>query len=375
VTTYRGENQHRGIHAVVVGAGAIGSHLIPLISRSDALREVTVIDKDTYDDTNLWSQNIAKADVGQPKAWVQERRIRQLRQDVRVHAIAGDFQQVPLGQLRADVIFGCVDSRITRLHINQCAFRLGIPYIDAGVFPDGLAARIHVYEPAEGAACLECAWDERDYRALEQEYPCGSAAVVYPSHAPAGLGALAAAMQGIEFLKLTGHSDGQVAAGRQVLLDSMWHRHRVVEFRRNPDCRFDHQTWNIELIDCPPHAITLGQSFELGRDIRYPHEPIHLRLERKSFVTRLVCPDCQISRNVLRLQASLRPRLCPRCRRRMVVAPFGLRDRIDQSELPRKQLAWSLRDLGLQPGDVYTISGASGSRHFELTTGREESRV
>ena len=50
---------------VVVGAGNIGSHLIPHLGRM-GLRRVRVIDPDRYDGGNLQNQDIRRCDVGRP---------------------------------------------------------------------------------------------------------------------------------------------------------------------------------------------------------------------------------------------------------------------------------------------------------------------
>src|SRR5262249_24087317 len=141
-------------------------------ARLAAIGEITIVDRDVYDAGNLRSQNITPRDIGRPKAEVQARRLIQDRPGLQTRAIVEDVKSVPLGMLRGDVILSCVDSALARLYINQSAFRLGVPWIDAGVQADGLLARIHVFASHPDAACLECGWSERDYSALDYEYPC-----------------------------------------------------------------------------------------------------------------------------------------------------------------------------------------------------------
>src|SRR5207249_5305047 len=124
-----------------------------------------------------------------------------------------------------------------------------IAWIDAGVEPGGLLARVNGYLPAGENPCLECAWSDEDYQALESSYPCDSgAAQPTASNAPSGLGALAASLQVLEAQKfLVGRID-QVVINRQVLIDASQHKHYVTAFRRNPNCRFDHAVWRIEAL-------------------------------------------------------------------------------------------------------------------------------
>src|SRR5262249_51264323 len=128
---------------IVVGAGLIGINTLGYLARLAAIGEITIVDRDVYDAGNLRSQNITPRDIGRPKAEVQARRLIQDRPGLQTRAIVEDVKSVPLGILRGDVILSCVDSALARLYINQSAFRLGVPWIDAGVQADGLLARIH----------------------------------------------------------------------------------------------------------------------------------------------------------------------------------------------------------------------------------------
>src|SRR5205823_9529388 len=62
----------------VVGAGDIGTHLLPHLARMWGVRRVTVIDRDRYEEKNLTSQNITRRDVGKRKAMVQASRLRRI---------------------------------------------------------------------------------------------------------------------------------------------------------------------------------------------------------------------------------------------------------------------------------------------------------
>ena len=55
--------------------------------------------------------------------------------------------------------------------------------------------RINAYVPGESAPCIECAWGERSYDLLEQEYPCDGGAIRVPATGtPAELGTIAASL-------------------------------------------------------------------------------------------------------------------------------------------------------------------------------------
>ena len=286
-----------------------------------------------------------------------------------MNAIHDSVERVPLGKLRSDVILACLDSRAARQHVNQFAWRLGVPLIDAGVEAGGMLARVNVYVPGAESPCIECAWDDRDYQALEQLYPCLKFSSGIPAtNAPSSLGALAASLQAIECLKLlTGQSD-RAAVGKQILLDANHHKHYITAFRRNPNCRFSgHEVWDIERLESSIEDLTLWEALGLL------HQGVgvngsELRIEGKSFVTRLTCPGCGKTRSLLRLGCSLRrsQTRCVKCGRCMITPGFDSLERLSADVVPRSALSRSLRSLGLRRGEVFSVSGEQGEIHFEI---------
>ena len=355
---------------VVVGAGGnIGSHLVPHLARMP-LESVTLIDKDVYEASNLQSQDITPQEVGKRKTAVQARRLKRINPAIQVNAIHDSVERVPLGKLRATVILACLDSRVARQHVNQFAWRLGVPLIDAGVEAGGMLARINVYVPGVENPCLECPWDDRDYQALEQLYPCFEFASGIPAtNAPSSLGALAASLQAIECLKLLNGQSDLVAVGKQIVLDATHHKHYVTAFRRNPNCRFSgHEVWDIRSLESSVEDLTLAEALCLSHQGSGVNGSDTLRIEGKSFVTRLTCPGCGKTRSLLRLGCSLRRShtRCAECGRAMITPGFDALERLSADVVPRSALSRSLRSLGLRRGEVFSVSGDQGESHFEI---------
>jgi len=329
---------------------------------------VSLIDRDAYEKSNLLSQDITPADVSKPKALVQARRLRRINPALCVDAIVGAVERVPLARLRGDLILACLDSRIARQHVSQFAWRLGVPMIDAGVEPGGLLARVNVYVPGPDSPCLECAWDDRDYAALEQTYPCqGAAATVAATNGPSSLGALAAALQAIECGKLLTGAVDRMAAGSQVLIDASHHKQYVTSFRRNANCRFPgHDVWDIRMLNCSPAGFTLNQALKLGPSAA--SDPVSFTLEGKPFVTRLSCVGCGGARSLLRLECSLndKEKTCARCGKRMVSGGFDFLERLTAACLSRSELARSVRRLGLRQGDVFSVGDDERKLHYQI---------
>ncbi|MEW6207430.1 MAG: ThiF family adenylyltransferase [Acidobacteriota bacterium] len=355
-------NKERSKTVILVGAGGnIGSHLAPHLARMKEVGQVVLIDKDFYEEKNLGSQDIISRDVGKSKAKVQALRLRQINPSLEVRFIADAVERIPVGALRGDVILACLDSRISRQSVNQLAWRLGVPLLDAGVQADSLLARVNLYVPGADSACLECAWDDGDYALLEQSYPCEGQRIA-PTNAPSSLGAMAASLQAIECRKALA---GDVSfSNHQVLIDARHHRHFVTRFARNPRCRFDHRVWSIEKLSLRLEQATLGDLFELANSDR-----AYARLESKPFVKRLTC-GCGRAKRLLHLYCSLAAQRC-RCGQMMMAAGFDLAEKLESCELRSGDLRRALLSVGLRAGDVISLGGDCRETHYEITDDRE----
>ena len=340
-----------GLVLVVVGAGgAIGSHLVPLLARMPGLQQLTLVDPDKYDETNLASQNLEASEVGQPKVQVLAAKIRRINPHMVVVVFEARVEDVPRGLLSCHLGISCPDSRPPRQCMNEIMHRLDIPWIDCGVLGSENLARINAYIPAMDAPCLECPWGPEDY-ALERDYVCGGGnGAARPTLASPALSALAAALVATEIPKILAGDVALSAVGRQVILNAQNHSVTVTAERRNPACRFDHQSWHIEPRRCRLASATVGETIDaLGS----------LEVEGHKFVSTLVCPGCCRREEAFRLNRPLAR--CPSCGRRMVAPGFDARARLDSSLSPEHR-ALTLAEAGLRAGDVVS----AGGWHYEL---------
>ncbi len=339
-----------GKHIVVAGLGNTGSHLAPEVARMAGVARITLVEPDGYDASNLQTQNIAAADVGQPKVVVQAAKLRRINPQLEVVALPERIEDVPRGDLAGDLLVSCLPSRAARQSLNEIAFRLGIPWVDCGVLGSLNLARVNAYRPGDDFACLECPWGPAEYAALEQEYVCGGGAVALPTMATSALGALAAALTAIEIGKLLAGDLADSLVSRQVVVDAQHHVLQVTAGRRNPLCKFDHRTWVIEPWHCRPDLTTVEAALrELGS----------LQIEGHRFVCGLVCPGCGRQEPSFRLNRPLGR--CAHCDRRMVTPGFGARERLDAG-LPAKYRALTLAKIGVRAGDLVT----AGTRHYQI---------
>ena len=367
----------------LVGLGIIGSQSAAHVARINGVRQILLVDKDYFDETNVSSQDITCQDVGQPKAVVVGRKLRQINPHVDVVTIVGAVEDIPLTSLRSSVLLGGLDSRKARRYVSEAAWRLGSVYIDAGVEPDGLLARVNVYTPGPDNPCYQCGWSQSDYEGLEQQqYPCLGGSAKQPATGGwSALGALAASLQVIECQKLLGGEPGQVLDGHELLVNARWPKHVVTRCLRNPECRFPHEVWRIEETGRAPGELSLAEAFALALpdhrargslDIqrRVRDRDLSLRVQGKPFVRLLRCQKCPNTHDVLRLahRLHLSQYVCEQCKRQEMAAfGFDMSDHLAARGLPDAVLSRKLDSFGLEPGDVFTIRGASSAeRHFEV---------
>lgn len=338
-------------HIVMAGAGNTGSHLSPHLARIPAVTRITLVDPDAYDESgdNLSTQNIDRDDLGRPKVEVQAERVRRIRPDLDVVPIQARIEDVPRGLLRSDLLVGCLDSKLGRMHLNEISWRLGMPWIDLGLLGSENLARVSTYLPSPNASCLECSWDrgpQGEYATLEQPYLCGAETRSYPSLASSALGALAASLAAIEILKFVrADAPSETFGDREVIVDGEHHTMQATKKRRNPGCRFDHRIWRVELWVCPVNSTTVGDALRaLGC----------LRVEGQRFAHGLVCPRCGRRDDALRMNRPLVR--CPACDRRMTASEFGYLDHLDPANAADFSTL-TLSNIGFRAGDIVSSYG------------------
>lgn len=358
-----------GKHVVLIGLGNIGSPLSEMLTRTEAVKRLTFIDMGVYETRDMLGQAIQRGDVGRPKANAQADRARQIRPDLHVEAIHAAAEDVPLGRLRADVVMTGLDSKRSRQCVNQRIWRLGVPWVDAGVMAEGRLARVNVYLPGDNQPCLECAWDENDYKTLEVKRPCRAEADVARTGAPVFLGSLAAALQMTECEKILRGDWPSVAVGKQITIAAASHKLYETTLRRNPKCRFDHSTCHIHPLRCHSRSASLGELMSELKRRSGNAEPVRFQVEGRLFERGLRCP-CGEEKLVFCLEGRMAAseRVCAHCGRTMAAVGFSMLPFVSEEALAPEDKDRPLAGLGLGPGDVIMLKSPAGLKGFELAT-------
>lgn len=156
-----------GSHIVGVGAGG-ASGLYEDLCRS-GLGQLTVVDFDHVDDTNMATQGYDVREIGQPKVGALGRRIRALSPDIRYTGIERDLlalNETELDDLfsAGDLLLFMTDNFNAQALGNRIALRLRKPAIFALVYERARCAEMTFIIPGVTPACHRCAVSPR-YRA------------------------------------------------------------------------------------------------------------------------------------------------------------------------------------------------------------------
>jgi adenylyltransferase/sulfurtransferase len=146
-----------GKRAVVVGCGALGSHIAEHLARA-GVGHLVLADRDFVEWHNLPRQALydeADAAAGTPKAVAAARRLREINSQVEIDPRVVDVNVDTVEALiaGADVVMDGADNFEVRYLLNEACVKHGIPWVYGGVLGTyGLSAAI---VPGE-TPCLRC---------------------------------------------------------------------------------------------------------------------------------------------------------------------------------------------------------------------------
>jgi molybdopterin/thiamine biosynthesis adenylyltransferase len=222
-----GQEQLLASHALVIGAGGLGSP-VALYLGSAGVGRITVVDHDVVDETNLQRQiahNLAR--VGMAKALSIQQAVAAINPDVVVTPVVqrADAQLLNSLVAHADVVLDCTDNFATRHAINRACVQHDKPLVSgAAIRMDG---QLSVFDPrVPGNPCYACVFPEDSG---VEETRCATMGVFAP------LVGIVGTLQAAEALKLlTGL--GSRLTGRLLMLDGRDMAFNEIALPQNPHC-------------------------------------------------------------------------------------------------------------------------------------------
>ena len=222
-----GQERISQAHALIIGAGGLGSPVALYLS-SAGVGQITVVDDDTVDITNLQRQIAhTQARVGWPKVDSLKTAMGELNSAVQVNALQARADAALLAKLvpQADVVLDCCDNFVTRHAINAACVAYHKPLVSgAAIRFDG---QICVYDQRDAMSpCYACVFPPDE---TLEETRCATLGVFAP------LVGIIGTMQAAEALKLI-CSIGQTLTGRLLMLDGRNMAFTEVRIQRNSNC-------------------------------------------------------------------------------------------------------------------------------------------
>mgnify|MGYP003336286924 CR=1 FL=1 len=222
-----GQERLRAAHALVIGAGGLGSP-IALYLASAGVGTITLCDDDVVDLTNLQRQIVHRtASIGRAKVESARDTMTAINPDTKIELVKARVAGEALDTLvaKADVVLDGSDNFATRHAVNRACVAHKKPLVSgAGVRFDG---QISVFDMRnESAPCYACLFPED---AQSEEVRCAVMGVFAP------LTGIVGCMQAAEALKvLTGA--GKTLAGRLMLVDALTMDIRTITLKKDPAC-------------------------------------------------------------------------------------------------------------------------------------------
>lgn len=224
---YEGQEKLTQSHALIVGAGGLGSPAALYLAAS-GVGKLTICDFDNVDLTNLQRQIIhTTASVGINKAVSAQQTIYEINPDVVVQTIQQKSTEAEFKALaeQADVVIDCSDNFATRYTLNRICFQHKKPLVSGAAIR--FEGQITVFDfRQKNSPCYHCLYPDVGE---DQEMRCADNGVFAP------LVGMIGATQAAEALKLM-MNIGEPLQGRLLLLDALSMEWRAIKLVRDSKC-------------------------------------------------------------------------------------------------------------------------------------------
>ena len=224
---YEGQEKLTNSHALIVGAGGLGSPAALYLAAS-GVGKLTICDFDNVDLTNLQRQIIhTTQSVGINKAVSAQQTIYEINPEIIVQTIQQKSTEAEFKALAAnvDVVIDCSDNFATRYALNRVCLQLKKPLVSGAAI--GFEGQISVFDFRHSASpCYHCLFPDTGE---DTDLRCAANGVFAP------LVGMIGTAQAAEALKLI-MNIGESLQGRLLLLDALIMDWRTIKLSKDPAC-------------------------------------------------------------------------------------------------------------------------------------------
>ena len=224
---YVGQEKLTKSHALIVGAGGLGSP-VALYLAASGVGQLTICDYDQVDLTNLQRQIIhTTQSIGINKAVSAEQTLSQINPEVVIKTVQQKSTETEMAGLvkKADVVIDCSDNAATRYALNRICYAEKKPLVSGAAIR--FEGQITVFDfRDEVSPCYQCLFPQSGD---SQELRCAEAGVFSPIVGMIGTAQAAEALKCLMNI-------GERLQGRLLMLDVLTAEWRTIRFSRDPAC-------------------------------------------------------------------------------------------------------------------------------------------
>lgn len=224
---YEGQDKLTKSHALIVGAGGLGSP-VALYLAASGVGMLTICDFDVVDLTNLQRQIIhTTQSVGINKAVSAQQTLYEINPDVNIKTIQKKSTEQELTDLvaKADVVIDCSDNFATRYALNRLCVQYQKPLVSGAALK--FEGQITVYDMRSSTSpCYHCLFPDNGE---DTDLRCATNGVFSP------LVGMVGTVQAAEALKLL-MGIGESLQGRLLLLDALSMEWRAIKLKKDAAC-------------------------------------------------------------------------------------------------------------------------------------------
>ena len=224
---YEGQEKLAQSHALIVGAGGLGSP-VALYLGAGGVGRLTICDFDNVDLTNLQRQVIHTTQaVGTNKAVSAQQTLRAINPEITVVPIPRKSTEDEFAALarEADVVIDCSDNFRTRYALNSICVRLKKPLVSGAAI--GFEGQVTVFDMRhDDSPCYHCLFPDMG---ADGEMRCAENGVFAP------LVGMIGTTQAAEAMKLL-LGIGESLQGRLLLLDVLAMEWRSIKLGKDKSC-------------------------------------------------------------------------------------------------------------------------------------------
>ena len=222
-----GQEKLLASHAVIIGAGGLGSAVAPYLAAA-GIGKLTLVDHDQVDLTNLQRQVMhSHKTIGQNKAVSGKQFLEQLNSTIELIAVEERASAELLNQLlpTAQIVLDCTDNYATRQLINLACVEHRLPLVSGAALRfDGQVNVFDIRSPE--SPCYACIFSPDEQF---EETNCASMGVFAP------LVGIIGSIQAAQALQLLiGFGDSLI--GRMLLWNALTTQIDEIRLKRNPEC-------------------------------------------------------------------------------------------------------------------------------------------